>query len=390
VVVLVFNPGSNSVKFDLIEAEPSQPTPSSGRIALSGAVENIGKDRPSLTCRNSTTPVEAASYRDATARALECVGAPGDVRPDLIVYRVVHGGDEFSRPARVDERVIESIERWRKLAPLHNGPALEVIRYARERFPDTPAIAVFDTAFHCRLPEIAYTYAIPPVWNIRRYGFHGVSHRYQLLRYAELVGASVDSVKLVTLHLESGSSAAAIGDGHSIDTSMGFTPLEGLVMGSRCGDLDPAILPYIAREQRLSLDEVEQKLNRECGLLGLSGISNDTRVLMRRLDNDGARLALEVYAYRVTKYVAGYLAVLGGADAVIFSGGIGENTPMVRKLVCDRLRWCGLDLDQDLNPTIVAGDVRITRPGSRIHAWAVHSDEARMLAHEGVTHLATS
>ncbi|HYZ86132.1 MAG TPA: acetate/propionate family kinase [Bryobacteraceae bacterium] len=389
--VLTLNAGSNSLKFDLIEASPAQATPMAGRRLTSGTVEDIGS-HSELTRGERTDNVEATSYAQAAEHALSAIRDGGE-RVDLVAHRVVHGGSDFTTPVAIDNEVLAAIARWEEAAPLHNAPALEIIRHVQEALA-VPGIAVFDTAFHSNIPPVAFTYALP--WqmarelHIRRYGFHGISHRYQLLQYAALNDVPANKPRLVTLHLENGSSAAAIRDGHSIDTSMGFTPLEGLTMGTRCGDIDPAIVTYIARKRQMSLEDVERVLNRESGLLGLSGISNDTRVLSHRLDEERARLALEVFSYRVTKYVSAYLSVLGGADAVVFSGGIGENTPFVRGYVCERLRWCGLELDADRNVSVLKGDVRVSQSGSRVHAWVIHSDEALMLAHEAATHHASS
>ena len=288
-LILALNTGSNSLKFDVIQAEAGQRTPTAGIRVASGSVEDID------------------SYTQAAEHALEAAG----VRPELVVHRVVHGGDEFRTPVRIDAPVVTVIERWEEAAPLHNAPALGVIRCVQERLEGVPGVAVFDTAFHCGIPQPAFTYGLPLEFSnelhIRRYGFHGISHHYQLLRYAELNEIQVEKAKLVTLHLESGSSAAAIENGRSVDTSMGFTPLEGLVMGSRCGDLDPAILPYIARKRGMSLDQVGHLLNHESGLLGLSGMTNDTRVLVQHLGEERIRLALDVFSYRIRKYVGAYL-----------------------------------------------------------------------------------
>ena len=373
-LVLVFNAGSNSLKYAVIRAEPGQDRPSAAQTDFTGSVEDVGQ-----------------SYDTAAKRAItELRQRFGQTfTPDLIAHRVVHGGDHFGAPAPIDADVIAAIEKWSELAPLHNNPALEVIRQVQAALPDVSAVAVFDTAFHRRLPEYAYTYALPyevaQDLGIRRYGFHGISHRYQLLRYAELAQRRPEEIELITLHLESGSSAAAISGGHSVDTSMGFTPLEGLVMGSRCGDIDPAIVPYLARKRSMDITAVEHLMNNDSGLLGLSGISNDTRELAARIDTDQrARLALEVFSYRVRKYVGAYLAVLERPEAIIFSGGIGENTPFVREFVCAGLRSFGIDVDNALNDSVVEGDVLISRPSSRIAVWGIHSEEALMIAHEAV------
>ena len=390
-LVLTFNTGSNSLKFDLIDARPGQLWPSEARRRFWGAVEDLGEEAGVTLAgrgkRVQRIPDYNAAAEVAVAAVRETLG--NEVRPELVAHRVVHGGDQFDRSTVIDEDVVSGIEHWSEMAPLHNPPAVAAIRAAGKALPDVPGVAVFDTSFHRTLPERAYTYALPyqiaQDLGIRRYGFHGISHKYQMLRYAELAGVPVEKTRVVTLHLESGSSAAAIVNGQSVDTSMGFTPLEGLVMGSRCGDLDPALVGYLARRRGGDLDAVERLLNKDSGLVGLSGFSGDTRVLARELDRPRARLALEVFSYRVLKYVGAYIAGMNGADAVIFSGGIGENTPFVRTAVCAGLGWFGLDLDEQLNSRHIEGDARLTLEGSRLHAWAIRPDEAVMLAHEAVS-----
>ena len=253
-------------------------------------------------------------------------------------------------------------------------------------------VAVFDTSFHQTLPEQAYTYALPQELmkrhRIRRYGFHGSSHDYMMRRYAEIQGKSATQVSIVTLHLESGCSACAIQDGRSVDTSMGFTPLEGLVMGMRSGDIDPALVGFIARSEKISLDEVETILNKKSGLLGLSGISHDTRKIMPRFaSNDPAprheaELAMQVFCYRITKYLGGYLAALGGAEAIIFGGGIGEDTPWVRAEVCSHFAWCGMELDELANARLINEEGRITTADSKLAAWVIPTEESLMIAHQ--------
>src|SRR5260370_16058800 len=271
----------------------------------------------------------------------------------LVDYRFVHGGKCYSDPVSIEDEAIASIERLEDLAPLHNARWAAVIRAGRRRLGTAiPSIAVFDTGFHRTIPERARFYAIP--WEltqrheIRRYGFHGISHNYLLLRYAELTGTPLEQTNIVTFHLEGGSSATAVAGGRSIDTSMGFTPLEGLVMGTRCGDLDPAIVTFLARKEGVSAETVEGWLNTKSRLLVISARSQDTRVLVEHVASDGrARLALDIFAYRVRKYVGAYLAAIGRATAVIFGGGIGENTPYVRRRVCEGLEWFGLHFDPD-------------------------------------------
>jgi acetate kinase len=273
------------------------------------------------------------------------------------------------------------------------------VRATRARMGDRiPGIAVFDTGFHHSLPDRARLYAIP--WEltcrhqIRRYGFHGISHKYLLLRYAELTKTPVDQTRIITLHLEGGSSATAIVGGRSIDTSMGFTPLEGLVMGTRSGDIDPALVTYLAEKESVSSATVEEWLNKKSGMLGVSGESQDTRVLVKSAaENKRADLALEIFSYRVRKYIGAYLAATGGVAAIVFGGGIGENTPDVRRRICEGLDWFGLEFDEAKNNATIDRVGRITRDGSRIHAYVIPTDEGLMIAHEALlcfTHKAFS
>jgi acetate kinase len=328
------------------------------------------------------------SWMESGRMSSRGIGSTRDL--DVVAYRVVHGGKCYSDPVRIDEEVITAIEKLEDLAPLHNAGSLSVIRAGRRRLGTAiPSIAVFDTGFHRTIPERARFYAIP--WEltlryeIRRYGFHGISHNYLLLRYAELTGTPPEQTNIITLHLEGGSSATAVAGGRSIDTSMGFTPLEGLVMGTRCGDLDPAIVAFLARREGVSVDTVEGWLNKKSGLLGISGRSQDTRVLVEHVASDErARLALDIFAYRVRKYVGAYLAALGKATAVVFGGGIGENTPYVRQRICEGLEWFGLQFDPDRNAAVIDREGLISRDDSSLHAFVIPSEEGLMIAHQAL------
>jgi acetate kinase len=247
-------------------------------------------------------------------------------------------------------------------------------------------VAIFDSSFHRTIPPAAYTYAIPHElaarYKIRRYGFHGISHNYLMLRYAEMTATPVGQTSIITLHLGGGCSATAIKNGESVDTSMGFTPLEGLVMGTRSGDIDPAILGFLARKEGVPVDLVERWLNTQSGLLGISGVSQDMRILAQRADSDArVRLALEVFCYRAKKYIGAFLAAMGGAAAVVFGGGIGENAPAIRQGICEGLRHLGLELEPAQNASMVEREGRITSEGSRLHAYVIPTDEGRMMAH---------
>ena len=292
-------------------------------------------------------------------------------------------------PVLVDDGVIHRIEALSELAPLHNPAAVSGIRAAQKILgPEMPMVAAFDTSFHRTIPDKAALYAIPyelsAKYGIRRYGFHGLAHQYSLLRYCELAGVSPDKANIVTLHLGNGCSACAIRAGQSMDTSMGFTPLEGLVMGTRSGDLDPALVSYLAEKEGVTANEiVDRWLNGRSGLLGLSGLSHDMRELTAAYEaNPQARLAIDVFCYRARKYLGGYLAALGGADAVVFSGGIGENSPLVREKICAGMEWCGLNLDIRLNATAPQYDWRISAEDAKIKAYVVHTDEEGIIARE--------
>jgi acetate kinase len=289
--------------------------------------------------------------------------------------------------------VIAGIEECVELAPLHNPANLKGIRAAQDLLGGgLPQVAVFDTAFHSTLPEVAYLYGIPYQYyrrfKVRRYGFHGTSHRYVAYRYRTLLGIPREKVRIVTLHLGNGCSACAIAGGDSVDTSMGFTPLEGLLMGTRAGDLDASLLEYLSHKEGMTLAEIETILNKQSGLLGISGLTADMRDLLAEEAEHAdrrARLAIEIFCYRARKYVGAYLAAMGGADAVVFTGGIGENAPEVRRRICAGLGWAGLELDEDRNREMVAGKTgSIGRAGSRLAAWVIPTNEELLIARDTV------
>jgi acetate kinase len=400
--VLVFNPGSSSLKFEVIASGPPRGQVVRGRTLLRGVVEPIGGHSKLVLFDGQTAvPQEELSVRDhgqAAKRVLNCMEAgkfsaqgiatTRDVQ--IAGYRVVHGGQRYREPVRIDDDVIKTIEEQEILAPLHNAGASAVIRASRSKLGEgIPAVAVFDTGFHSTLPDRASIYAIPweltRRYGIRRFGFHGISHNYLLLRYAELTETPVERTNIISLHLEGGSSATAVVGGKSIDTSMGFTPLEGLVMGTRSGDVDPALVAFLAQQEKVDASVVEDWLNKKSGLLGVSGRSQDTRVLVPHASEDErTELALDIFAYRVRKYIGAYLAATGGVAAVVFGGGIGENTPDVRRRICEGLEWLGLDFDPERNAATVDREGQITRNGSRLHAYVIPTKEALMIAHEAL------
>ena len=366
-IILTLNPGSNSLKADVVEVRAEQRFGCESRIHTSAAIENIAKDKPATLSRMQgretaeSHDVEAASFTDATGVLLEWLrehaGEHGASYEDVILasVRVVHGGERFDKPAMVDAPVEHEIEALQRFAPLHNARSLEVIRALRKHAPEMKIAAGFDTSFYRKMPEVAWRYPLPPELadkhGIRRYGFHGFSHRSLLERYALETQRPLEEIRLVSLHLESGCSATAIRDGVAVDNSMGLTPLEGLMMGTRSGSVDPAIVQVLVEQAGMDLSGALDVLNKKSGLMGVSGISLDTRVLMKQLDNPRAALAMEMFCYSVTKQVGAYLAALGGAEAIVFGGGIGEDEPMVRARVCRALRWAGVELDEEVNKT---------------------------------------
>ncbi|HKU28341.1 MAG TPA: acetate kinase, partial [Candidatus Sulfotelmatobacter sp.] len=311
---------------------------------------------------------------------------------NAVGHRVVHGGELFKESCVIDDRVLKGIEDCIDLAPLHNPNNVKGIMAARDLLgKDVPQVAVFDTSFHQSLPAHAYLYALPyhlyRRHRIRRYGFHGTSHRYVAFRYRALRQLTREQTNIITFHLGNGCSAAAIKGGNSIDTSMGMTPLDGLVMGTRCGDLDPAIVGVILRKEAMSSSEVDTLLNTQSGLLGISGLTNDMRELLSELqehDDRRVRLSIEIFCYRARKYLGAYLAAMGGADAVVFTGGIGENSPEVRSRICANLEWAGLNIDPVKNEQMVGREGQISTDESKLHAYAIPTDEELLIARDTV------
>jgi acetate kinase len=396
--ILAINSGSSSVKCALFEAVGDSSGSSGLKMLCAGSVADIGS-RATLRFREGESDrsgqVEAKNHEDAVGRLLDLVG----MRIDAVGHRIVHGGDRFTEAVRIDADVLSRFAELAELAPLHNPAGLAGIRRARAMLGERiPMVAVFDTAFHHGLPDYARTYALPQDliqrFHIHRYGFHGLAHASCAALYAESIGKPVSAVDLVTLHLGNGCSAAAIRGGRSIDTSMGFTPLEGLVMGTRCGDIDPALVGFLATATGVSCEEIEEVLNKQSGLLGLSGLSSDMRTLLeaKREGHRGARLAVETFCYRARKYLGAYLAAVGRAEAIVFSGGIGEHASEVRSLICSGMEWCGLVLDEAANEAtgkIRAGTiVRISDSGAKLAVCVAGIEEEKMIARETVSCLA--
>lgn len=399
--ILVLNVGSSSIKFQLIDTDGTAIAEARDRRLARGLIERIGGEAIitlEVTDRQPTKSAlhirdHAAAVQHITAWLISAeAGSPitSLAQIEAVGHRVVHGGEQFTRSTRVDDTVWRELEELVELAPLHNANNLRGITAVRAILgPGVPQVAVFDTAFHHSLPETAYVYAIPYQYyrryHVRRYGFHGTSHRYIAYRYRQLTGKTREETKIITLHLGNGASACAIVGGQSVDTSMGFTPLEGLVMGTRSGDLDPAILEFISVKEGMSSREVDSMLNKQSGLLGISGLTANMRELLAEEAETGdrrARLAVDLFCYRVKKYLGAYLAAINGADAVVFAGGIGENAPAVRARICAGLEWLGITVDETRNAAIVGGEGRIDAPSSRVQLWVIPTDEELLIARD--------
>lgn len=370
--ILVVNAGSSSLKLRAF--------PSGARVL----VERIGDDASLESgAPPSRTQVRAEDHTAAFGVALEALAPDLEIGSiDAVGHRIVHGGTTYVEPVVVDAEVERRLERLAGLAPLHNPPNLAALRAAKERLPSVPHVAVFDTAFHARMPRRAYLYGLPLRYldreGIRRYGFHGTSHDYVSLAAAERLGRQRSELRIVTLHLGNGASACAVDRGRSVDTSMGFTPLEGLLMGTRSGSIDPGVLLHLAR-RGYGTEDLDTLLNHESGLLGLSGVSNDMRDVRAAAEagDDAATAALEVFAYRVRKVIGAYAAAMGGLDVVVFTGGIGENDAAIRRESLAGLGFLGIELDEARN---LANHARIGREGAGVEVMVVATDEERMIA----------
>ncbi|MFI7419876.1 acetate/propionate family kinase [Nonomuraea sp. NPDC049684] len=382
--ILVLNTGSSSIKYELVDARTRE------RPAR-GLVERIGEERGRLTHHADGGPPYVREERfpghaEGLTAMLEAFARAGpELAPVAVGHRVVHGGTRFTGPALVDDEVIAAIEELAPLAPLHNPVNLAGIRVARAAFPGVPQVAVFDTAFQLTLPPQAYTYAVPRAWRelgVRRYGFHGTSCAYVSRRAAALLGRDLADLDLVVLHLGNGASATAMSGGRSVDTSMGLTPLEGLVMGTRSGDVDPAIAGYLARVRGLGGEEVERALSHEGGLRALAG-TLDMREVRARGDEE-ARLALEVYTRRIRKYVGAYYALLGRLDAIVFTGGVGEHDAATRAESLAGLDRLGITVDPALNAAGPAGERAVSPPGAEVAVLVVPTDEEWEIARQSL------
>jgi acetate kinase len=387
---LVFNCGSSSLKFELIELDASS---LAHQTLASGKVEEIGAHASAKFVgpdgKEARAAAPASNHKDAALHALAWIeGLKSNPMEglDIVAHRVVHGGGEVEEPRLVDEPVYAALTRAAQFAPLHNPIAIGVMRAVQAHLPKVPAAVVTDTAFHRDLPPAARTYALPHElaerYGIRRYGFHGIGHAWMMERYGEITGKNPRDLNLITFHLGAGCSACAIRSGRSVDTSMGLTPLEGLVMATRSGDLDPAIVTWLGTNAKLAPAEIDRILNHDSGMKGISGLSDDLRELEKAADagSQRAALAIEVFCHRARKYLGAYLAIAGQPEAVIFGGGIGENSEPVRAKICADLQWMGLEIDGDRNHDARASEARLSTNASRIAIHVIPVNEELYIA----------
>ncbi len=397
--VLVLNSGSSSVKFQVIETDLERMNAHRDETLAVGLVEKIGlaDSRLVLTVPGRETYQdyrEILEHRAAIDWVLRLLSDPEhgvlaqvtDI--GAVGHRVVHGGEAFASSVLITPEVVAKIEECSVLAPLHNPPNLRGYRAAKQALPDVPHVAVFDTAFHQTMPAHAFLYGIPFQFyskhHLRRYGFHGTSHRYVAFRGCQILGWQREDKRLITIHLGNGCSLAAIDRGRSIDTSMGFTPLEGLLMGTRSGDMDPAIIPWLMAMEEMTLHQCNTMLNKHSGMYGISGVSSDMREILkaRGQGRQRADVAFRMFCYRVKKYVGAYTAAMGGVDAIFFTGGIGENSPEVREAAMSGLEYMGVSLDLEANADLRGREGEVTRPDSRVKVMVVPTNEEKTIARD--------
>ncbi|MBC2578957.1 acetate/propionate family kinase [Clostridium sp. DJ247] len=388
--VLVVNCGSSSLKYQLMNMENEN-------VLAKGLVERIGIEGSVLTHKVNDKkyiieqPME--DHKVAIKLVLDALvnqehGVINDMSEiSAVGHRVVHGGEKYAKSVLIDEEVMEALQECVKLAPLHNPPNIIGINACKELMPNTPMVVVFDTAFHQTLPDYAYMYSLPydlyENYGIRKYGFHGTSHRFVSNVAAEMMGKDIKDLKIITCHLGNGASITAIDGGKSVDTTMGFTPLAGLTMGTRCGDIDPAIVPFLVKEANISIDEVDNLMNKKSGVLGLSGISSDFRDILDAAGKGDkrAKLAMDVFFYRIKSYIGAYAAVLNGVDCIVFTAGFGENSAVGREAICKGLGYLGINIDNEKNNTWGKA-VEISTPESKVKVFAIPTDEELMIARD--------
>ena len=389
--ILVINCGSSSIKYGLFDTGREE-------ALAEGIIEKIGEEHSIISQqikeKKFKNIVSVKNHRQGLDLILNSLrdSSEGTIKDisaiSAVGHRVVHGGSDFVESTVIDSEVIKSIRKYRNLAPLHNPSNLVGIEVSMSLLPDIPHVAVFDTAFHQSIPEVAYIYPVPyklyEKYGIRRYGFHGTSHRHVSQRAAKILGKPLNHLRIITCHLGNGCSVTAVHHGKSVDTSMGLTPLEGLPMGTRCGDIDPSITFFLAEEERLTLTEINDILNKKSGLLGISGISNDIREIRKeaKKGNFRAKLALDIFAYRIKKYIGAYATVLGGVDVIVFTGGIGENANYVRSKICQGLGFLGIRLDEDRNKDPVRYHRIINTEDSPVKILVIPAREDLIIARE--------
>jgi len=389
--ILVINCGSSSLKYQLIDMDGEN-------VLAKGLVERIGIEGSMLTHKPSgknKVVIEnfIPDHKTGIKMVLDQLVDPvNGVIKDMseisaVGHRVLHGGKKYTKSVLITPDVMDAVETCSVLAPLHNPASITGINACKSLMPDTPMSIVFDTAFHMTMPDYAYMYALPyelyEKHDIRRYGFHGTSHKYVSKEAADMLGKPYDQVKIVTVHIGNGSSVAAVKNGKCVDTSMGLTPLEGLVMGTRCGDIDPAIIPYMVMNLGMSIEEVNDIIYKKSGFLGLSGISSDSRDLESAAEdgNERAKLTLEVFYYKVKKYIGSYIAAMGGVDAIVFTAGIGENSVKAREEICKDMEYLGIKVDHDRNNTRGKA-VQISTDDSKVKVFVIPTNEELMIARE--------
>jgi len=381
VSILVFNAGSSSLKFSLFEATGE-------RLRAGGGID-WSSQPPRLTLQRGSGQRDSRDLRvRAHADAVTCVlgeiGADTPSGLDGVGHRVVHGGARYASAVRIDAQVREAIAGLSELAPLHNAPSLAVIDAAAAALPGVPQVAAFDTAFHATLPDAARTYAVPRAWTrdwgVRRFGFHGLSHQYCAARAAEMLGRT--DLRVIVAHLGNGASVSAVRGGVCVDTSMGFTPMEGLMMGTRSGSVDPGLLIYLMREKGFDADRLDRALNHESGLLGVSGVSSDMRQVLEAMpQEEDARLAIDVYVHRLRQTIGAMAATLGGVDALVFTAGVGENAPEIRRRACENFGFLGVELDEQANARCKC-DADIATPASRARVLVIATREDLTIVRE--------
>ena len=403
--ILVLNCGSSSLKFQIIETDSEKIKTNTDKEFAKGLIEKVGTNESVVSFKvngydeskyQEILPI--ADHKVALTSVIEWLmkptthidGIKGLKDIHAIGHRTVHGSETFNKSIKISDAIVKELKSNIELAPLHNPANLKGIEAAYEIFgKDTPQVGIFDTAFHSTMPMYSFLYGIPfeyyQKYKIRKYGFHGTSHRYIAIRYRALTGKSIENTNIISLHLGNGASIAAIKNGKSIDTTMGFTPLEGLLMGTRCGDIDPTVVDFLMKKENKSLEKVISILNKESGVLGISGISNDMRDIDKGVNenNEKAKLAHRMYCYRIKKYIGAYLAVMNGADAICFTAGVGENQFTVRKAICENMEYLGLDFDVVANQNFKRGEeTLISKPDSRIMAYIIPTNEELMLARD--------